>query len=93
MIQPAVVRDVRVSDHLITMVLKDGREVSVPTAWSDRLSRATREDREHFVIDGDGMIVAWPDIDEHIGVWTMLGVPEEEVFAAAGLRVSASTRG
>ncbi len=33
------------------------------------------------------MVVAWPDVDEHIGVWTLLGVSEEDVFAAAGLCV------
>jgi len=31
MIQPAIVRDVRVDDALITFVLTDGREVSAPT--------------------------------------------------------------
>jgi hypothetical protein len=33
------------------------------------------------------MVVAWPTLDEHVGVWTLLGVPEEEVFAATGLKV------
>ena len=90
MIQPAVVRDVRVSDQLITMALVDGRELSAPTSWSDRLARASAGARSHFVIDGDGMVVSWPEIDEHIGVWTLLGVPEEDVFAAAGLPVMSS---
>jgi hypothetical protein len=31
--------------------------------------------------------VDWPTIDEHIGVWTMLGVPEEEVLEAAGFEM------
>ena len=73
MIQPAVVRDVLVSDRLITAEFEDGREASVPAAWSDRLARATATAREHFVTDSDGMVVAWPDIDGHIGVWTMPG--------------------
>ena len=85
MIQPAVVRAVRVSHDLITMSLEDGRELSAPTAWSQRLSSASAEARGHFVIDEDGMVVAWPDVDEHIGVWTLLGVSEEDVFAAAGV--------
>ena len=87
MIQPAVVRAVRVSDDLITMSLEDGRELSAPTVWSQRLTSASAEARGHFVIDEDGMVVEWPDVDEHIGVWTLLGVSEEDVFAAAGLGV------
>ena len=42
MIQPAVVRAVRVSDDLITMSLEDGRELSAPTAWSQRTRPAVR---------------------------------------------------
>jgi hypothetical protein len=30
--------------------------------------------------------VEWPAIDEHIGVWTLLGVPEDDVLEAAGFR-------
>jgi len=88
MIQPAVVKDVRVSDDLITFALEDGRELSAPTTWSERLSHASRAEREAFEIQSDGMIVTWPELDEHIGVWSLLGVPEEEVFEAAGLRVA-----
>lgn len=87
MIQAAVVRNVRVDDALITFILADGREVSAPTKWSRRLARATRVERSHFEIEPEGLIVAWPDIDEHIGVWTLLGVSEEDAMTAAGLKV------
>lgn len=87
MIQPAIVRDVRVDDVLITFVLSDGRQVAAPTEWSDRLSRASQEQRDHFEVEPAGLIVAWPDLDEHIGVWTLLGVPEEEAMTAAGFKV------
>lgn len=88
MIQPAIVRGVRVSDEMITMMLEDGRELSAPTAWSQRLRGASEAARAHVVIDEDGMVVAWPEVDEHIGVWTLLGVSEEDVFAAAGLTLA-----
>lgn len=87
MIQAAVVRDARVDDALITFVLADGREVSAPTKWSRRLSAATSGERAHFEIEPEGLIVAWPDLDEHIGVWTLLGVSEEDAMAAIGLKV------
>jgi hypothetical protein len=32
--------------------------------------------------------VEWPAIDEHIGLWTLLGVPEEEVLEAVGFDVN-----
>jgi len=91
MIQPAVVRDVRVSDELITFALEDGRELSAPTGWSERLKNAPQSARDGFVIESDGMVVSWPQVDEHIGVWTLIGVPEEEVFAAAGLKITQPT--
>jgi hypothetical protein len=87
MIQPAIVRDVRVDDALITFVLTDGREVSAPTIWSRRLSAASQSQRDHFEIEPEGLIVEWPDVDEHIGVWTLLGVLEEDAISAAGLKV------
>jgi hypothetical protein len=88
MIQRAVVTDVRVSDAQITFALEDGRELSAPTMWSERLSRASRAEREAFEIGSDGMIVTWPTLDEHIGVWSLLGVSEEDVFKVARLRVA-----
>jgi hypothetical protein len=87
MIQPAIVRDVRVDDALITFVLSDGREVSAPTSWSYRLAEASTAARAKFSIDADGLIVEWPDLDEHVGVWTLLGVSEEDAMRAVGLPV------
>ncbi len=89
--QAAIVRDVRVSDALVTFVLSDGREVSAPTRWSKRLSAASEGQRSRFEIEPGGLIVAWPALDEHIGVWTLLGVSEEEAMSAA--REAGGSRG
>jgi hypothetical protein len=35
-------------------------------------------------LPGAGTHVEWPSIDEHVGVWTLLGVPEDDVLEAAG---------
>jgi hypothetical protein len=88
MIRPALVKDVNVSDELITFALEDGRVLSAPITWSERLARASKTERDAFEIQSDGMIVTWPKLDEHIGVWSLLGVTEEDVFVAAGLRVA-----
>ena len=67
---------VSVDEDAITARLMDGRVVSVPLAWSWRLSEATPEQRSHFEILGAGQGVRWPDIDEDISVEGMLnGVP------------------
>jgi hypothetical protein len=72
----ARVKDVCVTEDSITANLVDGRTISVPLAWSWRLSEATPEQRSHFKIIGDGQGVQWPDIDEDISVEGMLhGVP------------------
>ena len=92
MIQPAVIRGARVNDELITFVRTDGREVSAPTAWSHRLSTAPQEQRDQFEIEPAGLIVEWPELDEHIGVWTLLGVSEEDAMAAVGFAVPEAAR-
>ncbi len=79
-VQQPVVNSVRVNDGLITFVLLDGRELSIPTAWSRRLTSATQTQRNHYKILPDGFVVTWPDVDEHIGVWTFLGVDEGSVL-------------
>lgn len=68
----ARVKDVSVTDQLITFHLLDGRIISVPLAWSWRLSEATPAQRAHFEVIGDGQGVHWPDVDEDISVEGML---------------------
>jgi hypothetical protein len=68
--------DVEVSEELITAHLTDGRVISVPLAWSWRLSGATPDQRSHFQIIGEGEGIHWPEIDEDISARGMLlGVP------------------
>jgi hypothetical protein len=44
----------------------------------------TPEQRAARRIGGFGTHVEWPAIVEHLGVWTLLGVPEDDVLEAAG---------
>ena len=70
------IAEVEVTDDLIIAHLVDGRTISVPLAWSWRLSEATPEQRAHFEIMGSGQGVHWPEIDEDISAMGMLhGVP------------------
>jgi len=70
------IRDIKVTADSITAYLVDGRIVSVPLAWSWRLSEATPAQRARWRLIGDGQGVHWPDVDEDISVERMLhGVP------------------
>lgn len=72
----ARIRDIKVTSNTITAYLVDGRVVSVPLAWSWRLSEATPAQRAKWRIIGDGQGIHWPDVDEDISVEGMLrGVP------------------
>ena len=71
-----LIKDIQITEDTITANLIDGRIISVPLAWSWRLSEATPEQRENYAIIGDGAGVRWSDIDEDIGAEGMLyGVP------------------
>ena len=63
---------VEVTDQLIVAHLVDGRTISVPLAWSWRLSDATPEQRARYEIFGDGTGIRWPDIDEDLSVRGLL---------------------
>jgi hypothetical protein len=70
------VKRVRVTDEAIVAELVDGRTISVPLAWSWRLSDATPDQRARWELIGDGEGVRWPEIDEDISVEGMLhGIP------------------
>jgi hypothetical protein len=76
MISEALIRGVRVTDDEIIADLVDGRTISVPLAWSWRLSEATPEQRANVHIIGNGQVARWPDVDEDISARGMLaGIP------------------
>jgi uncharacterized protein DUF2442 len=72
----ARIQSVSVTEDAITAQLVDGRAISVPLAWSWRLSEATPEQRATFDIIGNGAGIRWPEIDEDISAEGMLhGIP------------------
>jgi len=75
-IQEVRIKDIIVTKDTITAQLMDGRVISVPLAWSWRLSEATPRQRANWEIIGNGHGVHWPDIDEDISAEGMLyGIP------------------
>ncbi len=64
--------DVSLSDEFLTVVLDDGRNVSVPLDWYPRLYESTRSERDNWRFLDDGRGIRWDDIDEDISVVGLL---------------------
>ncbi len=72
--------EVDISEDELTVLLADGRRLSVPLAWFPRLQRTTPNGRSNFELLGGGIGIHWPDIDEDLSVQGLLrGVRAPEV--------------
>src|SRR5205814_9900694 len=67
-----LIREVRVTKDEIVAYLADGRVISVPLAWSWRLSEATPAQRAKFRLIGAGQGIHSPEVDEDHSVEGML---------------------
>ena len=69
-------REVSVSDDELTIVLADGRRISVPLTWFPRLLHATPVQLHNYELLGDGEGIHWPDVAEDLSVAGLLrGTP------------------
>jgi hypothetical protein len=72
----ALAVEVEVTEDTITARLADGRSITVPLAWSWRLSDASPAERQEYELIGNGQGIRWPKLDEDISVRGMLeGIP------------------
>jgi hypothetical protein len=60
------------SDDALRVTLDDGRVVTVPLVWFPRLLGATRQQRKHWTLIGQGVGMHWEAIDEDISVASLL---------------------
>jgi hypothetical protein len=75
-IADARVADVRVSATTSTVILRDGREISVPLAWFPKLRDASTQDRTVWEPAAAGHGIHRPLIDEDLSVDGLLkGTP------------------
>jgi Protein of unknown function (DUF2442) len=65
-------REVSIDEDELTVLLADGRKISVPLVWFPRLLHATADQRRNFELLGDGEGIHWPDIDEDLSVAGLL---------------------
>jgi len=68
----ALAVEVSCSDDALTVILDDGRSVSVPLVWFPRLLDATPKERNEWELIGGGIGVHWEAIDEDISVASLL---------------------
>jgi hypothetical protein len=64
----AVAIDVSCSEDALTVVLDDGRTVSIPLVWFPRFLKATEKQRKAWEFIGGGIGIHWEEIDEDISV-------------------------
>jgi hypothetical protein len=79
-------RDVRVSEETLSVLLADGRTISVPLEWYPRLHRASPAQRANWRLIGQGDGIHWPDIDEDISTIGLLGGLPSVEYRKATLR-------
>lgn len=74
---PPTIKAMRAMDDRLIFELDGDREVSLPISWSTRLANATPAERDHWIIGQRGISVHWPDVDEDIAIWEVLGIAED----------------
>ena len=68
----ALAVDVSCSEDALTVVLDDGRTVSVPLVWFPRLLEATADQRQEWEPIGGGVGLHWEAVDEDISIASLL---------------------
>ena len=69
--------DVRFADNVLSIVLSDGREISVPidgVEWLDWLAKATPGQRAGWSIEPGGFAIYWEDLDDGFEICHLLAM-------------------
>ena len=64
--------DVRFAKDVMIVSLADGRDISMPLEWSDRLRKASGKQRKSWRLIGGGVGIHWESLDEDILVESLL---------------------
>ncbi len=59
-------------DENLWVLLRDGRQLSVPLAYFPRLLKASQEKRHRYELSGGGAGIHWDGLDEDISVAGLL---------------------
>jgi len=83
----ALAVEVSCSDDALSVVLDDGRTVSVPLVWFPRLFNASHKERNDWELIGGGLGIHWEAVDEDISVASLLR-PERFMRANPAVRAA-----
>jgi hypothetical protein len=95
----ALAVEVSCTNHILSVVLSDGRIISIPLAWFPRLLRATPRQRAEWELIGGGIGIHWELIDEDISIASLLqpgsfmSLPNRPLQPPAGAPSAASRPG
>ncbi|MFV0484345.1 MAG: DUF2442 domain-containing protein [Bacteroidales bacterium] len=64
--------DLSFTETKMVILLEDGRELSVPLEWFQKLRNATKEQLEKWRFIGKGEGIHWEDLDEDISIENLL---------------------
>ena len=67
-----LIMEVHCTQEEITIILDDGRKMSIPTAWYPRTRKATLSQLQNCRIVSDRYGIHWPEIDEHLSIKAFL---------------------
>ena len=88
----ALAVDVSCSNDSLTVVLDDGRTVSVPLVWFPRLLAATSQQRKDWEPIGGGIGIHWEAIDEDISIASLLQPERFMRLASTALQAPSRAR-
>lgn len=78
------VKDVQITEDVLTVDLMDGGTISVPLAWYPRLLHGTAAQRSNWKVAGCGFGIHWPDLDEGLSTEGLLrGAPAPGAHASS----------
>lgn len=68
----ALATDVQFDEHMMHVLLVDGRQISVPIEWFPTLRNASEKQRKRWRLIGGGVGIHWPELDEDLSVSALL---------------------
>jgi len=66
------VASVALTDELLVVGLRDGRQIAAPLHWYPRLAAATPAQLAHWRLCGGGYGIHWPELDEDLSTKGLL---------------------
>ena len=68
----ALAVDIKFGKSTLVILLADGREISMPLEWSEKLRKANSKQRNKWRLIGGGVGIHWQALDEDILVESLL---------------------